>query len=87
MIRAGRACDTLRWLRFDSASEGGEAQMALSTPTARARNDAAAYLNPTLTRGLVELCRTQPDRPVEWLAHWLLVNKPQLEARRGRSHT
>ena len=33
-------------------------------------------LQPTLTKGLVELCRARPDDPVSWLANWMLENKP-----------
>ena len=33
-------------------------------------------LSPTLTSGLVELCRVKPEDPVSWLAHYLLANKP-----------
>ena len=31
---------------------------------------------PTLTTGLVELCRTKPANPVAWLAKWLIANNP-----------
>ena len=33
-------------------------------------------LTPTLTAGLVELCRTKPAKPVEWLGQWLIANNP-----------
>ena len=46
--------------------------------------DAASYvgrtLTPTLTRGLVVLCKTKPDNPVEWLGHWLSANRPTPES-------
>ena len=35
-----------------------------------------AKLEPTLKRGLVELCRARPEDPRTWLAEWLLANKP-----------
>ena len=39
--------------------------------------DAAEYVSatiaPTLNRGLVELCRTKPEDPRTWLAHWLMA--------------
>lgn len=35
-----------------------------------------AKLEPTLKRGLVELCRARPEDPRTWLANWLLENKP-----------
>ena len=33
-------------------------------------------ITPTLSRGLVALCRARPDHPVQWLAEWLQQNKP-----------
>ena len=35
-------------------------------------------LTPTLTKGLIALCRAKPDAPVEWLARWLLDNNPKM---------
>ena len=37
---------------------------------------AAEHLLPTLSKGLVEMCRERPDDPVAWLGRWLLENKP-----------
>ena len=45
---------------------------ATQTPSAYA----AAEITPTLTKGLVELCKTKPSDPVAWLGSWLLANKP-----------
>jgi len=36
----------------------------------------AEVLQPTLTAGLVELCRARPVDPRTWLAEWLIANKP-----------
>eukprot|EP00002_Diphylleia_rotans_P005125 TRINITY_DN1419_c0_g1_i2.p1 TRINITY_DN1419_c0_g1~~TRINITY_DN1419_c0_g1_i2.p1 ORF type:complete len:201 (-),score=44.41 TRINITY_DN1419_c0_g1_i2:382-984(-) len=33
-------------------------------------------IQPTLTQGLIELCKTKPENPVKWLAHYLLDNNP-----------
>ena len=33
-------------------------------------------IEPTLTKGLAELCRTRPSNPCTWLAEWLQANKP-----------
>ena len=41
-----------------------------------AKDYVAQALTPTLTAGLVELCRAKPAKPVEWLAHWLMANNP-----------
>lgn len=42
--------------------------------------DTQAYLdehiNPTLLAGLTQLCKAKPDRPVEWIAKYLLANNP-----------
>ena len=45
--------------------------------SARAASDwVAAELTPTLGPALVALARAKPEKPVEWLANWLLANKP-----------
>ncbi|XP_015907056.1 nucleoside diphosphate kinase homolog 5 [Parasteatoda tepidariorum] len=33
-------------------------------------------VNPTLLKGLMQLCRQKPDNPLVWLADWLLANNP-----------
>ena len=48
------------------------ASQAISPPT----EYAAEHLLPTLSKGLVEMCRLRPEDPVEWLGKWLLENKP-----------
>ena len=42
----------------------------------QAKDYVTAALTPTLTQALVELCRTKPANPVEWLAKWLISNNP-----------
>uniref|UniRef100_A0A3P8W6R4 Nucleoside diphosphate kinase B n=1 Tax=Cynoglossus semilaevis TaxID=244447 RepID=A0A3P8W6R4_CYNSE len=34
------------------------------------------YVNPTLLRGLTELCKHKPFNPCVWLADWLMKNSP-----------
>ncbi|XP_029020452.1 nucleoside diphosphate kinase homolog 5 [Betta splendens] len=34
------------------------------------------YVNPTLLRGLTELCKHKPHNPCIWLADWLIKNTP-----------
>ncbi|XP_071765820.1 nucleoside diphosphate kinase homolog 5 [Centroberyx gerrardi] len=34
------------------------------------------YVNPTLLRGLTELCKQKPLNPCIWLANWLVTNNP-----------
>ncbi|XP_068182286.1 nucleoside diphosphate kinase homolog 5 [Antennarius striatus] len=34
------------------------------------------YVNPTLLRGLIELCKNKPLSPYIWLAEWLANNNP-----------
>ncbi|XP_029368774.1 nucleoside diphosphate kinase homolog 5 [Echeneis naucrates] len=34
------------------------------------------YVNPTLLRGLTELCKHKPQNPCVWLADWLMKNSP-----------
>lgn len=46
-------------------------------PTGKQAKDYVTQaLTPTLTQGLVELCRTKPANPVEWLAKWLIAHNP-----------
>jgi nucleoside diphosphate kinase len=40
------------------------------------RDYLAKSVNPTLIRGLTELCKAKPKDPVIWLADWLLANNP-----------
>jgi hypothetical protein len=42
----------------------------------QAKEYVAETLTPTLTAGLVELCKVKPEAPVEWLANWLVANNP-----------
>lgn len=53
-------------------------------PTARTGADAKAYLNdavcPLLTRALTDMCGINPERPVEWLAHYLMGQVTPLPA-------
>ncbi|CAH8643931.1 unnamed protein product [Heterobilharzia americana] len=41
-----------------------------------AKDYLARNVNPTLLRGLTELCKQKPKDPVLWLADWLLENNP-----------
>ncbi|ELU16784.1 hypothetical protein CAPTEDRAFT_177417 [Capitella teleta] len=41
-----------------------------------ARDYLARSVNPTLLKGLTQLCKKKPDDPVVWLADWLLENNP-----------
>jgi len=41
-----------------------------------AKDYLARSVNPTLQRGLAELCRQKPAEPILWLASWLLKNDP-----------
>ncbi|CAD5120997.1 DgyrCDS9541 [Dimorphilus gyrociliatus] len=41
-----------------------------------ARDYLKRQVNPTLLKGLTELCKNKPQDPVIWLADWLLENNP-----------
>jgi len=41
-----------------------------------ARDYLAKSVNPTLLKGLTELCKQKPKDPVLWLADWLIENNP-----------
>ena len=47
-------------------------------PPAQRKEFIESSLTPTLTKGLIALCRAKPDAPVEWLARWLLDNNPKM---------
>jgi len=48
-----------------------------------ARDFLAKAVNPTLLKGLTELCKQKPQDPVIWLADWLLENNPNKPKVRG----
>merc|ERR1712032_514042 len=41
------------------------------------RNYLMENVIPTLTEGLLEVCKVQPDDPVDYLAEWLFKNNPE----------
>lgn len=41
-----------------------------------AKDYLALTVNPTLLKGLTQLCKHKPADPIIWLADWLLVNNP-----------
>ena len=46
-------------------------------PTGQAAKDyLESRLNPTILKGLTQLCKEKPHDPVTWLADWLLANNP-----------
>merc|ERR1712070_400640 len=40
------------------------------------RNYLMQNVIPTLTEGLIEVCKLKPDDPVDYLAEWLFKNNP-----------
>ncbi|XP_070545180.1 nucleoside diphosphate kinase homolog 5-like [Ptychodera flava] len=46
-------------------------------PAGQAAKDyLSKVVNPTLLKGLTELCKQKPEDPVKWLADWLIANNP-----------
>jgi len=41
-----------------------------------AKDYLARAVNPTLIKGLTELCKNKPEDPAKWLSDWLLSNNP-----------
>lgn len=41
-----------------------------------AKDYLAETVNPTLLKGLTQLCKNKPSDPIIWLADWLLMNNP-----------
>ena len=85
-FRARYGTDTLK-----NAMHGSESQVAAEreirfifpdsiTEPLLSGDESTQYLekkvNPTLIKGLTELCRTKPAEPVRWLANWLMANNP-----------
>ena len=85
-IRARYGTDTLK-----NAMHASESQLAAEreirfifpdsiTEPIMSGEDATQFLekrvNPTLIKGLTELCKNKPAQPIKWLATWLLANNP-----------
>ena len=43
------------------------------------RNYLMANVIPTLTEGLIEVCKVKPEDPVDYIAEYLFKNNPQEE--------
>ncbi|PAA87565.1 hypothetical protein BOX15_Mlig026811g3 [Macrostomum lignano] len=41
-----------------------------------AKSYLARHVNPTVLKGLTELCKKKPNDPIVWLSNWLLENNP-----------
>lgn len=54
--------------------------VATTAATESASEYTGKHLTPTLSRGLVELCKAKPSDPVTWLAEYLLANRPKTAA-------
>jgi len=59
-----------------SPRRGSYEAACASHAASQAKDYVEQRLNPTLQRGLAALCRARPANPIEWLARWLLENKP-----------
>lgn len=88
-LRARFGADTTHCVGFgspDAASaaaesrilfpNGGNVLPPVKMTEAQKKEYASKSINPLLTKGLIALCKAKPAKPVEWLAHWLLTNKP-----------
>uniref|UniRef100_UPI00358FD79E adenylate kinase 7-like n=1 Tax=Myxine glutinosa TaxID=7769 RepID=UPI00358FD79E len=51
----------------------------LQRETASMQKYLSRHIMPTLTRGLIELCKVKPEDPVDFLAKYLFMNNPQNE--------
>ena len=74
---------TLRWMRFELHQPRGPRLQApavdhliMSDLVPMDASNPEERIHPTLTRGLVALCRARPSNPVQWLGEWLVENKP-----------
>lgn len=55
-----------------------EEQEVLETQSIPLRNYLLKNVMPTLTQGLIEVCKTRPDDPIDYLAEYLFENNPQI---------
>lgn len=51
-----------------------------------ARDYLSKAVNPTLLKGVTELCKQKPSDPVVWLADWLIKNNPNKPRIEGEGH-
>uniref|UniRef100_A0A3Q2ZHQ4 Adenylate kinase 7b n=1 Tax=Kryptolebias marmoratus TaxID=37003 RepID=A0A3Q2ZHQ4_KRYMA len=67
-----------RWKDWTQSLEAERQQeeQQLEEQTVLMRGYLMEHVMPTLTRGLLECCRTQPPNPVEFLAEFLFKNNP-----------
>ena len=86
-LRARFGADATRAVGHGSMTrEGGAREVRFFFPKAdigtrvtkeQANQYVSTQITPTLSKGLVALCQAKPAHPVEWLAQWLLENKPK----------
>eukprot|EP00118_Oscarella_pearsei_P029009 m.3469 g.3469 ORF g.3469 m.3469 type:complete len:131 (+) comp9436_c0_seq1:1783-2175(+) len=63
--------------RFDDVK--GEQREMLEAQSYPLRNYLLKNVMPTLTQGLIEVCKIRPDDPIDFLAEYLFENNPQIE--------
>ncbi|XP_065833118.1 adenylate kinase 7-like isoform X2 [Oscarella lobularis] len=63
--------------RFEEVK--AEEREMLETQSYPLRNYLLKNVMPTLTQGLIEVCKVRPDDPVDFLAEYLFENNPQID--------
>jgi len=56
-----------------------EEQEMLDTQSIPLRNYLMRHVMPTLTQGLIEVCKVKPDDAVDYLAEYLFKHTPQID--------
>ncbi|EDQ88502.1 uncharacterized protein MONBRDRAFT_32804 [Monosiga brevicollis MX1] len=56
-----------------------EQQQALDEASLPLRTFLMRHVMPTLTQGLLEVCKTKPEDPIDFLAEYLFQNNPQID--------
>ena len=64
---------------FKLAEVKKQEQEALEAVSAPLRNYLMRHVMPTLTQGLVEVCKARPEDPIDFLAEYLFKANPQVQ--------
>ena len=56
-----------------------EHQAALDQAALPLRTFLMTHIMPTLTEGLMQVCKSRPEDPIDFLAEYLFQNNPQVD--------
>ncbi|CAI8007081.1 Adenylate kinase 7 [Geodia barretti] len=76
--KAQRAKREAEWQAQLELVQAEEREM-LEAKSLPLRNYLMRHVLPTVTQGLIEVCKAKPDDPVDYLAEYLFKNNPQID--------